>query len=804
MAILNNSNAISSGGYDINNSLRFRQSASAFLNRTPGSASNRKTWTWSGWVKRGSLATGTGQILFSTGPTGAGQTWNQYFFETDNTLRVINFVAGTPTFGRQSTPVYRDPSAWYHIVILFDTTQATDTNRLKFYVNGTEIATTTIAGGYAAYPTLNLDGTVNNTVTHGVGGIASNSYLDGYLAEVNFIDGQALTPSSFGNTNSATGVWQPAKYTGTYGTNGFYLNFSDTSALTSGSNTGIGKDFSGNGNYWSSSNISITAGVTYDAMTDSPTLTSATVANYPTWNPLKLYTSSALTLSNANLTASDTTSNISTRIATMSLPTTGKWYWEITVTAISAANGFVGAIDAATANGNSAIQSKGTYRSNGEITNLAGTLQTGGASYTNADIIGVAVDVTAGTVQFYKNNVAQGSTPSFSFSAGTELFPYVATDNNAGTKTFDANFGQRPFAYTPPTGFLSLNTFNLPDSTIKKGNTVMDATTYSGNSTVGTNITNSGSMRPDMVWIKKRSAVQDHFLVDSVRGVGASSTLSPNLTTIEQYQFVTALNSNGFQVNADTAVNGTGSTYVGWQWQAGQGTNTTNTAGSVTSTVSVNATAGFSIVTYTIPASGSGWTIGHGLGVAPQLIIAKSRSNAVEWKVYHRSIGNTGYVVLNSTGGTVTDSGAWNNTSPTSTVFTNGTTGFWGASFTYVAYCWAEIAGFSKFGSYTGNGSADGPFVFTNFRPKFLMVKRTDSTGMWSLWDTSRNTFNSTNLLLQANTSDAETSGIFTNPFDLLSNGFKLRDTSLQINASGGTFIYMAFAENPFKNANAR
>ncbi len=254
------------------------------------------------------------------------------------------------------------------------------------------------------------------------------------------------------------------------------------------------------------------------------------------------------------------------------------------------------------------------------------------------------------------------------------------------------------------------------------------------------------------------------------------------------------------------ARNVSGQTYVGWQWQAGQGTNTTNTAGTVTSTVSVNTTAGFSIVLYT--GNGGAMTMGHGLGVAPKLIILKDRDIGRPWPVYHGSLATNQYLILNTTAAAATSTSYWNNTAPTSTVFSvNGLEGNVGANGEkYVAYCWAEIAGFSKFGSYTGNGSADGPFIFLGFRPKFVMIKKTDSVtanGNWVIIDTSRNIYNVANLLLFPNLSDAETT---VTAVDLTSNGFKIRASGAVtgLNLSGSNFIYMAFAENPFKNSNAR
>jgi hypothetical protein len=291
--------------------------------------------------------------------------------------------------------------------------------------------------------------------------------------------------------------------------------------------------------------------------------------------------------------------------------------------------------------------------------------------------------------------------------------------------------------------------------------------------------------------------------VDSNRG--ASLSLFSNLTNAETSESsVTAFNTNGCTIGTNGSVNTNADTYVAWQWQAGQGTNTSNTSGSVTSTVSVNATAGFSIVTYTSQSSGTG-TVGHGLGVAPQLILLKTRAVVGNWTVYHVSTGNTGYLQLNSNVSFTTSSGPWNNTSPTSSVFTLGTD--WASSLSCVAYCWAPIAGFSQFGSYTGNGSADGPFIYTGFRPKFVMIKGSsglaNATG-WDLFDTSRNPANVTNLYLLANTTQADGTDVYSY-IDILSNGFKNRSIDTYgLNQSGATYIYAAFAENPFKYANAR
>jgi hypothetical protein len=332
----------------------------------------------------------------------------------------------------------------------------------------------------------------------------------------------------------------------------------------------------------------------------------------------------------------------------------------------------------------------------------------------------------------------------------------------------------------------------------------MDATLYTGNGSTQT-ITNAAGFRPDFVWLKSRSSGGNHSLTDSVRGVNSqlfSSLTDAQGTATDQ---VTAFNTNGFALGANAS--GTGSTnvntvtYVGWQWQAGQGTNTTNTAGSITSTVSVNASAGFSVATYT--GTGANATVGHGLGVAPRMVIVKQRNGTFTWRVYHASLANTQVLYLSATDAATTETTAWNSTTPTSSVFSVGTSSATnGSTNTYVAYCWSEIDGFSKFGSYTGNGSADGTFVYTGFRPKFVLFKMSSAASSWFIRDTERDTYNASTKSLFPNLSDAE------NPsgaaLDILSNGFKLRSTTSGVNGSGETIIYAAYAENPFRNSLAR
>lgn len=344
-------------------------------------------------------------------------------------------------------------------------------------------------------------------------------------------------------------------------------------------------------------------------------------------------------------------------------------------------------------------------------------------------------------------------------------------------------------------------TYAIPD-----GRVAMAATLYTGTGTAQniSNAVNGVSFQPDFVWIKSRSLAYAHNLGDSVRGV--NNTLSSNSTNAENYAGagdITAFNTNGFSIRqtSNWEISTSGQTYVAWQWKAG-GTAVSNTSGSITSSVSANTTAGFSVLTYT--GTGSAATVGHGLGVAPSMIIMRSRTSTGSngnWVVYHTSLGATNYLVLNDTAASAANIGAFNNTSPTSSVFSVGTfTGTNGSSLGIIAYCFAPVAGYSAFGSYTGNGSADGPFIYTNFTPRWILVKST-STGYWHMFDSARPAYNPETLVLYANIAAAEASVA---GLDFLSNGFKIRYGNAGINASGETFIYACFASNPFKYANAR
>ena len=328
-------------------------------------------------------------------------------------------------------------------------------------------------------------------------------------------------------------------------------------------------------------------------------------------------------------------------------------------------------------------------------------------------------------------------------------------------------------------------------TTINKHSDYFNTLLYTGNG--GTNAITGVGFQPDKVWIKDRTGTNNHEITDAVRGVNYQ--IYPNLTNAQTNaaNHLTTFGTDGFTVGSDGATNTNSSNYVSWNWKAGNSAGSSNSDGSISSTVSVNTTAGFSIVKWT--GSGANATVGHGLGVAPKMIMLKNTSEVYGWQVYHVSLGNTKYLSLNNTDAQATSSQSWNNTSPTSTVFSVGASDSNNKSGnTIIAYCFAEKTGYSKFGSYVGNGNTNGPYIYTGFKPSFVMVKEYANAGRrWVINDNKRDPFNQCTNGLLADGNDAETSGY---NFDHLSNGFKPRTTGSGENASGFQYIYMAFGQS--------
>ena len=781
--------------------MRFEDGDSALLSRTPSSASNRDTWTWSAWVKRGNIGAAKGLFAAPEGTSG-NTAYLDIIFTAADQLAVSSYA----TLYRKTTRLFRDPSAWYHLVVAVDTTDGTADDRIKIYVNG--VQETSFVTNNAK--TQNEDTGINSAVVHEIGD--GGNHFDGYMAEVNFVDGSQLTPSSFAETKND--IWIPKDTSGlTFGTNGFRLQFKQTGTGTASSTT-IGADTSGNDNHWTSTNL-----VASDVVPDSPT------NNFATLNVLDTGGSNA-TYSQGNLKIVTNTGSNSQAVSTIPIPSTGKYYWEVHITATSGTisdNSRIGIQVGSAVTPSLDVR----YKSDGNksVDNSGSGY---GASYAANDIISIAVDGDSNTVTFYKNGASQGA---ISYTMGETYLPIITEASGTINITYGTNFGQDSsfagvataqgnadengigdFYYAPPSGFLALCTANLPDPVAAvdpaKGGSPQDyfnTVLWTGNG--GTQSITGVGFQPDWVWIKDRSEVDHHVLTDSIRGV--TKSLFSNLTNAEvvSAQDLTSFGADGFTVGTNDRVNGSSDTHVAWNWKAGTAFSNDASAtgvGSIDSSGSVNADVGFSIISYT--GTGSAGTVAHGLGVAPEMYIVKRRdADGHSWPVYTSTLGATKQLRLSGTNAEITAAGItiWNNTEPTSSVFSVGTnTDSNASSGTYIAYCFASVDGYSKFGSYTANSNADGPFVYTGFRPAWLLIKKTDGSASWWLVDSTRNPFNVTNKYLLPDASTEESAGSDYTTADFVSNGFKIRNTSTAFNS--GTHIYMAFAEQPFKYANAR
>ena len=843
MSLIANGAGESAGFYNgvATQSLRFDDGSSAHLVRTPSGASNQKTWTWSAWVKIGTIS--TNKSLFAARTDSAGTYFN-IVLSSLNDLRMESNVETTyPLF--KTNALFRDVSAWYNFVVSVDMTQSTASNRIKLYVNG--VVQTT-----ASYnpPSQNTDLNVNSTAAHYIGRQAGASYNDGYMAEVNFIDGTALAPTSFGETKN--GVWIPIDTSGlTFGTNGFRLDFADN-AVDAPESEGtvdtdnIGSDSSGEHNNWTSSGI-----VAADcAMPDSPE------NNFATLNPLYFLTASTH-LSEGNLQLTHEATAHRAHAGTM-FSKTGKWYFEVRNKSdtASASVAFGVGLQDITKN---LVYSSGNYNyiyysnNNNPLITVNATEESslGGFVVGAGDIMQVAYDADSGKLFIGKNNTyvaadagtdgnpATGANPSSTLSTTIDYIPFVGTYNNEAT----ANFGQDDtfagaissagntdgngigvFKYAPPSGFLALCTANLPEPTIGPNsatqsddhfNTVLYTSDDIGAG--GTqNVTGVG-FKPDWVWLKNRtSASTSHTLYDSNRGTGKHNSPDANVGEVganSEYGYLGTFGNDGYTLRGGSTnanyVNQSTDAYVSWNWKANGGTTSTLTDGDIDTVVQANTTAGFSIMTF-VSNQQQAQELAHGLGAVPAWFILKSRDEDNAFYHYHKGISETKTIFWGSgslgTGAAETSSGAWDNTVPTSTVVTAGIGGMsFDNTHNIVGYAFAEVDGFSKFDKYTGNNAADGPFVYLGFRPALIITKNFSSAGgSWGMYDNKRNSTNDAGtFMLRANKNEADYFHATYTPIDFLSNGFKIRNTGGEDN-SAQSFMYMAFAEAPFKYANAR
>jgi hypothetical protein len=727
-------------------SLRF--SGGQDLVRTPAIASGFNQWTFSSWFKICKIDASESLHLISGNTLSSGAFRNELAVQILNNsvpanayrLSVFGFNNGSGFyFFRNSQALFRDPSAWYHLVVQFDPDNAISANKIIAYVNGTQVIWGSSADsgpggtiGSAGYRAIN--NTFRNDIGGGYqGGGAPVYFSNAYMADTYMVSGSIVAPTTFGQFD-ANGVWVPYPFAtakqnvitaGGFGTNGFALDYKAAN-FTSGPNTWA--DQSGNGNNWTANwdcQVGASATNGTDIMGDGPEI------NYATLNPLDK--NSAQTPKDGNLLFNSpiNTGGLDVVAGTIRV-TSGKRYWESTIIAVgSIPNTVVGITRiqevgrSATGNLGSVSGECGYYPSGNK--RVDGITTPYGASFTTGDVIGVALDCDAGTVTFYKNNVSQGP---ISYAVGSGLAPAVALVSNYGA-SLNINFGQRPFTYTPPAGYSNLYATDLPPAPIPAGSTGFQAILDTGANIL---TTAQATFPNGLWWVKDRVNANQHQLVDSIN-TSASTIYSPSNT-----------------VGSYTAPFGNS---VAWCW--------------ATPASGINSSTGFSITTGT-----------HGLGQSPQFVIDR------QLNVYHASLVGAVGLKLSTTAAAAAQ--AW-------TVNSTTVSGPGGGTY----YSWAPITGYSSFGSYTGNGSADGPFAYCGFLPAFVLIKCSSTTGNWQIYDNARNTYNPETLALQPNLTNAEST---INGVDFLSNGFKVRTTDANFNTSGQTYVYAAFAENPFGGSN--
>jgi hypothetical protein len=893
------------------NSCTFDRTSTRALIRTPSSDGNKGVFTISFWYKPGGKNYGI--FLYASGVDDAWNSPNSAGLYHDN-YKLKFYSSGTTIF--ESARTLEDTSKWYHILIANDSSQS-GTDKIKLYIDG-EQQTSFTMDSRSSVPTNSI---INTQIKHNIGGQTTtgttNAFIDASFAEYNFVDGTALTPATFGETDTSTGRWVPKTLTGiTYGTNGFRLQFLDSThagidtsgngntftaqnligiesqpiamggtAFNTGSTgswdssypvangftkntstqaiydhgstaiggiigwdfgsgrsaniqhikinqiaannsiTGFAFEYSDNGSdYTSVGTFSVSASASEQTVsvlntagkhrywrlrattdtsggqssyrwivaflgffpesvpTDSPT------QNFVTFDPLDSGNNAGATPGTAVLAEGNTRiiagSNPSNwdQYRTNKPLSSGKFYCEVTLTSLNTATyfGVISRHQNIKGGGWYSDQKTGwSYDSaNGKTENSNNGYISYGGARSQGDVVGIAVDLDNGKLWFSENgtypnsgNPATGANPAYSnLKIAVQDGGLCFTEARGYSGHNDWNFGQRAFRYTPPTDFVAVQQDNMAETS--KG--------VSG-----------------LVWIKDRDASRNHNLFDSSRGI--QKELRSN-STDEEFTNTDTLQKflkGGFSIEDGTSVNNSGNSYVSWNWVANGGTTSSNGNGSITSTTQVNSTAGFSIVTYT--GTGSNATVGHGLSSAPECFMVKELGNANAWVVSHKGMTNqTGYsMILNTTAGEVSASTVWNSTAPTSSVFSIGTdTALNRDGGTYVAYCWHGVDGYSKFGKYTGSSNANGTFVYTGFKPSFVLIKST-STQYWMIQDSARWKFNPTDKPLFPANPDGE-SDLGAQNMDLLSNGFKCRSTSDTQNDSSHTYIYMAFAEHPF------
>ena len=808
-------------------SVRFNPGDSAHLTRSNPNEGSQRKFTFSFWVKRkqpGRGASNVDKAIFFAGPSPDSAKGLDIRFDSNDRLYVETYANSSTSKKVITHRVFRDPAAWYHIVLAFDTTQSTENDRLIIYVNGEQVNTSDLSSSNHVVQNFDYRYVGESNADHWIGLAKDNNgtkrfYFDGYLTDFYFIDGAQKDETDFGEFDD-NGVWQAIAYDGTYGSNGYHLfDFANEST--------VGHDSSSNGDDWTANNISSTAGAGNDILFDVPVngTQSDTGAggevsgNYCVMNPLIVDQTNAIT-SNGNLhvkypnTAESWLGNLQgtnyiTFVGTMGL-TSGKWYFEAveTVRETSTESMVVGVVDTPMG-GVYHIGSVGNgigYKRIEVKNGLGSSIVTTSSmpDFSVGDVVGVALDLDNGKIYFSVNgtyinsgNPAAGTGFLASGLSGT-FFPAISRWSRRHSIEADLNFGQRPFNTSAPSGFKAICTANLPDPTIADGSDYFDTALWNG---TGSSQPITGlEFEPDFLWGKRRNQAGDHILIDSVRGEDKILHSNDYPAEDTDSSILTSFNSNGFTVGTNVGLNSSGVKIVGWAWDAGSSNPVSNTDGDVTSSVKANTNAGFSIVKWN-PSSNE-QSVGHGLNAVPEFIMAKALDNGHSWRVYHKDLTSGKNLLLDQRD----REDAYTDRIDTvnSTVF-DGNRGLTGSSLNNnIAYCFTSVEGYSAFGSYEGNNNSRGPFIWLGFRPAWIMYKAINentAAADWFIRDYKRLGFNhatdsQNNPELEANENNGENNN---GPIDILSNGFLIKSNNPGHNTDGEKYMYAAFAENPFK-----
>ena len=783
------------GGMEIERSLRFDKANSGHLSKTFSSAGNRKVWTWSAWIRRAGNY-GSSNCMFHA-YDGSSSNRAQIAFDTGNRL-IVHQGGGGGSKGQTRTDRRFRDSNWYHIVCVANFADSTAADRVKMYVNGV-LETKTIQVAFT-----DENGLINSNLEHELGAVGSSSNnFDGYMAEINFIDGQNLDPSYFGYSDFQTGKWRPKRYEGTYGQNGFHLEFKDNSGATA---TTIGKDTSGNQHNFTPANIAVSNDWQHnDSFIDTPTNTFPILS----LNTIYRVHNSSSDVYNGGMKYNCHYDNQGSVRAALTIPTSGKWYWEVRLLT-SNSNATFGICPSNYSMDENPLSSSVVFP--GAICYAAysqyfrnGTNTGGVGGWGTSDTVALALDMDEKKITFYKNNSAQITLALLSGYENIPYFPMLTGGTNGGSVNLGVNFGANEnWTYTPPSGFKSLCTRNLPSTSPSVYNPKkhFNTVTYTGDNTEYRKI--PLDFKADLLWFKRRDATGAHVLSDTVTGITKHLTPNENSAqTTPGYPYVSSVQDDGIILrgSASSGGNVSGRSMVAWCWKAG-GAAVTNNEGTASGSVSANPEAGFSIVSYT--GSGGHVTRGHGLGKKPELIIMKKTGETGHWfinlddSVIPEAGYDRNYVRLNTTGGVegpngnIAPSTAPDGSAPaTDTIYSLG--GDMNESGKpYVNYLWTSIPGYSKVGAFRGNGAApNGSYVHTGFKVGWLLLRKVSGTADGYVLDQKRSPINEVLISVKPNSDAVETTD--SNFVDFLSNGFKMKTTGGAVNS--GTIVYLAIAD---------